>query len=312
MEKGFDIVGFGVCTVDFLGLVANYPEAEQKIKMEVFSKQGGGLTGTALTAAARLGAQTAYLGKFGRDEYSQFLLDEFRKDGVDVSQVIVDEGAQPPVSFIHVEKKTGARRITWYWNEFEVPPKELNRAIIESSKILFLDHFHTAAGLAAANWIRANGGIVVVDAERATPGFDAILRAADYIISSRKFAELQTCSANPPEAARLLRERFGGTIVVTAGEHGAYCHTAEGAFHQPAFRVEVVDTTGAGDVFHGAFMAGLARNWPLSKILEFASAVAALKCRGLGGREPIPSRADVLQFLKENGTSKFWEEHLYK
>jgi ribokinase len=308
MHKKFDVVGFGICTVDFLGLVANYPEAEQKIKMAAFSKQGGGLVGTALTAAARLGAKTAYIGKFGRDEYSQFLLDEFRKDGVEVSQVIVDERAQPPVSFIHVEKKTGARRVTWYWNDFELQPHELNRAAIESSKILFLDHFHTAAGLAAANCIKASGGFVVVDAERFTPGFDAILTTADYIISSRKFAELQTGSANPPESARLLRERYGGTIVVTAGEQGAFCQTAKHSFHQPAFSVEVVDTTGAGDVFHGAFMAGLARNWPLSKILEFSAGVAALKCRGLGGREPIPTNKEVFTFLKENGTAKFWSE----
>lgn len=114
MSKTFDIAGFGICSVDFLGLMKKYPAPGEKISMQAFSKQGGGLAGTALTAAARLGAKTAYLGKLGRDEYSRFLLEEFQKDGVNIEHVILEKGAQPPIAFIHVEKKTGERRIARY------------------------------------------------------------------------------------------------------------------------------------------------------------------------------------------------------
>ncbi|MFQ6115257.1 MAG: PfkB family carbohydrate kinase, partial [bacterium] len=99
---------------------------------------------------------------------------------------------------------------------------------------------------------------------------------------------------------------FGGVVVVTAGGKGAFCRTNESTLYQPAFPVQVVDTTGAGDVFHGAFMVGLIKHWPLEKIIEFSSAVAALKCRGLGGRAMIPNKHEVMQYLQTNGTPKFW------
>ncbi len=306
MQTQFDLAGFGICSVDYLGLVAKYPQPGQKIPMEAFSKQGGGLTGTALTAAARLGARTAYIGKFGSDEDSRFLLEEFQKDGVDISSVIFEERAQPPVSFIHVEKGTGERRIARYWKEFDLKPAELDRAVIQNSRILFLEHHFVAAGIAAAKWIKEVGGIVVLDAERTVPGFDEILQIADYIIISRHFATEQTGSGNPEKSAHLLQKKYGGVLVVTAGEKGAFCRTGERALYQPAFPVEVVDTTGAGDVFHGAFMVGLIENWPLPKILEFSAAVAAMKCRGLGGRAMIPSREEAMAFWQERGTPQFW------
>ncbi len=307
MSKIFDIAGFGICSVDFLGLMKNYPEPGEKIPMQAFSKQGGGLTGTALTAAARLGAKTAYLGKLGRDEYSRFLLEEFQKDGVNIEHVILEDGAQPPIAFIHVEQDTGERRIARYWQEFELNPYELDRRAIQNSRILFLEHHFVAAGIAAAKWIKEAGGLIVVDVEREVPQFEAILQLADYIIVSQRFAAQQTGSDNPEKSATLLQQKYGGMAVVTAGENGAFCRTSESIFYQPAFQVDVVDTTGAGDVFHGAFMAGLIENWPLPKILEFAAVAAAMKCRGLGGRAMIPSREEVMEFLRERSISEFWK-----
>jgi len=299
MSKTFDIAGLGICSVDFLGLMKKYPEPGEKIPLRAFSKQGGGLAGSALTAAARLGAKTAYLGKLGRDEYSRFLLEEFHKDGVDVDHVIFADGAQPPIAFIHVEQDTDERRIARYWQEFELNPEELDRRAIQNSRILFLEHHFVDAGIAAAKWIKEAGGIVVIDAERKVPRFEEILQFADYIIVSQHFAAQQTGSGNPGKSAELLQRKYGGVAVVTAGEHGVFCRTSAMTFYQPAFQVEVVDTTGAGDVFHGAFMAGLIENWALPKILEFAAAAAAMKCRGLGGRAMIPNREEAVEFLRE-------------
>jgi sugar/nucleoside kinase (ribokinase family) len=299
VERQFDIAGLGICSVDFLGLAEKYPEAGEKIPLAAFSKQGGGLTGTALTAAARLGAKTAYIGKLGYDEFSKFLLEEFQKDGVNIEHTVLAEGAQPPVAFIHVAKSSGERRIARYWQEFDLRPQELDRSAVQSSRILFLEHHFVNAGLAAAGLIKAAGGMVVADAERAAAGLEQILQAADFIILSQNFATRHTGGIDAERAALLLQQQYGGVAVVTAGEMGAFCRTPENFFHQPAFQVEVVDTTGAGDVFHGAFMAGLIENWPLPRILEFAAAVAALKCRGLGGRAMIPSRNEVKEFLSK-------------
>ena len=298
MPKNFDLVGFGICSVDFLGVVEKYPAPGEKIPMTAFAKQGGGLTGTALVAAARLGVKTAYIGKLGEDEYSRFVLEEFQHDGVNVDQVVFAEGAQPPVAFIHVEQNSGERRIARYWKEFDLKPEEMAAEVIRNSRMLFLEHHFVEAGIFAARLSKQAGGLVVVDAERNVAGFEPILHAADYVIVSQNFAAQQTGSADPEQSASRLQQKYGGIIVVTAGESGAFCRTPENTFYQPAFPVEVVDTTGAGDVFHGAFMAGLIEHWPLPKILEFASAVAAMKCRGLGGRAMIPNRREAEAFLQ--------------
>ena len=305
MPKNFDLVGFGICSVDFLGLVEKYPAPGEKIPMTAFAKQGGGLTGTALVAAARLGVKTAYIGKLGEDEYSRFVLEEFQHDGVNVDQVVFAEGAQPPVAFIHVEQNSGERRIARYWKEFDLQPKEIAAEVIRNSRMLFLEHHFVEAGIFAARLSKQAGGLVVVDAERNVAGFEPILHAADYVIVSQNFAAQQTGSADPEQSASRLQQKYGGIIVVTAGESGAFCRTPENTFYQPAFPVEVVDTTGAGDVFHGAFMAGLIEHWPLPKILEFAAAVAAMKCRGLGGRAMIPNRREVEAFLQSRGILRF-------
>ena len=305
MPKNFDLVGFGICSVDFLGVVEKYPAPGEKIPMTAFAKQGGGLTGTALVAAARLGVKTAYIGKLGEDEYSRFVLEEFQHDGVNVDQVVFAEGAQPPVAFIHVEQNSGERRIARYWKEFDLQPKEIAAEVIRNSRMLFLEHHFVEAGIFAARLSKQAGGLVVVDAERNVAGFEQILHVADYIIVSQNFAAQQSGSADPEQSASRLQQKYGGIIVVTAGESGAFCRTPENTFYQPAFPVEVVDTTGAGDVFHGAFMAGLLEHWPLPKILEFAAAVAAMKCRGLGGRAMIPNRREVEAFLQSRGILRF-------
>jgi len=306
MKKQFDLLGLGICSVDFLGLVKKYPAPGEKVPLQAFARQGGGLTGTALVAAARLGAKTAYIGKLGDDEYSRFVLEEFRRDGVNVDHVIFEEGAQPPVAFIHVEQNSGERRIARYWKEFELKPEELDDEVIRNSRILFLEHHFVEAGISAARLIKQAGGFVVVDVERNVAGFDQILHVADYIIVSQNFATQQTGRADPKQSAHWLQQKYGGIIVVTAGENGAFCRAPENFFHQPAFQVDVVDTTGAGDVFHGAFMVGLIENWPLTKTLEFAAAVAAMKCRGLGGRAMIPRREEAMEFLRGRGTVEFW------
>lgn len=307
MHKRFDIVGLGICSVDFFGLVEKYPAAGEKIPMAAFAKQGGGLTGTALVAAARLGAKTAYLGKLGYDEYSHFVLEEFQRDGVNIESVIFTEGAQPPVAFIHVEQNTGERRIARYWSEFDLSPNELDAETIRNSRILFLEHHFVAAGIFAANLIKSAGGFIVVDAEREVAGIEQILHVADYVIVSQTFAQQKTGNPDIEKCAQVLQQKYGGIVIVTAGGKGAYCQTDNGVFYQSAFQVHVVDTTGAGDVFHGAFMAGLIEDWPLPKILEFAAATAAMKCRGLGGQGMIPRREEVLEFLQANRTSADWK-----
>ena len=145
--------------------------------------------------------------------------------------------------------------------------------------------------------------MVLMDAERTEPGNDAMAAHATHVIASHRFAESRVGQCDFREAARRLYRKLAQkdpakVVGVTAGVKGSFFVTAGEEFHQPAFRVAVVDTTGCGDVFHGAFAFGLSRDWELRRVARFAAAVSALKARKLGGRAGIPSYAETEEFLK--------------
>ena len=295
--KPFDVVGLGYCAVDYLGIVPRYPELDEKIGMLEFSKQGGGITATAMAAVGRLGGRASYIGKVGDDDLAKFILTELHEDGVDTGRVAVQAGASSQLSFVVVDRASGKRTIFWTSSDLILEPQEIRREDILAGKVLQVDAHHPAAAIQAATWANEADIPVVMDAGTFREGSKELLERTDALIASALFARQFTGEDYPEVAARLM---FGGRrkiAAVTLGDKGCVYVTAEGTFHQPAFEVDVVDTTGAGDVFHGAFSFGLARGRPYGEIIEFASAVAALKCTKLGGRAGIPTYEQALDFL---------------
>ena len=286
----FDIIGLGYSAVDYLGVVPHMPELDTKLLLEEFIRQGGGVTATAMVAAARLGARVAFVGAVGDDDFGDFTTRELEKEGVDTSRVVRAPGASSQFSFIMVEKASGKRTILW--TRSDVPPLDpdsLDRDFITSCKVLHIDRHEIPAAMRAAGWVREAGGIVSMDAGTYAPEVDDLLPLADVLITSHAFAVDSTGESDPARSARALLKdrRIAG---VTWGERGSWFACSDGAeFHVPAFEVNVVDTTGAGDVFHGAFSFGLARAWDALRCARFASAVAALNCTKLGGRAGIPT-----------------------
>jgi ribokinase len=174
--------------------------------------------------------------------------------------------------------------------------------VIRRARALHIDNFQPAPALKAARIARSAGVPVTMDLEFGGRRADEFLAVGDYIIVPLAFARRRYGAEQPEEGARALFEetapKGAKAAVVTAGARGSFAVWADGAMHQPAYRAPtVVDTTGCGDVFHGAFALGLARGWGIERILGFASAVAALKCRKLGGRAGIPTEAEVREFL---------------
>ena len=153
--------------------------------------------------------------------------------------------------------------------------------------------------------MRAARRPTLIDADHYSPEAHEVARACDYVIASHRYATLCTGSADAASAARALATEVRGVVVVTAGRDGAYAVAGSETWHQPAFPVPVKDTTGAGDVFHGAFMFGVLQGWELPRTLAFASAAAALKCRALGGRSGIASLAETARFLAQSGHPDF-------
>jgi sulfofructose kinase len=296
----YDVVGLGAVSVDFLCLLDSFPQRGSKTRVLQFAMQGGGLVGTALVTLARLGARVCYVGKLGKDEFSEFLVREFEREGVDL-KLKREEGILPIRAVVLVDSK-GERTIAWTdegaprLSPGEVEPEELAR----SARILHLDYvgLELEAAVEIAKAARDSGTKVSIDAEKAVPGVRRLLNLTDLLVVPEDFSYQLTGETDPEKAARLLHRRHGSELVcITAGERGCFCLAGGEFFHQPAFRVRVVDTTGCGDVFHGAFLYGVLRGWDLRRVARFASAVAALKCRKLGGRAGIPRLEEVEEFL---------------
>lgn len=292
-----DIVGVGYCNVDYLGIVPHHPQADEKIPILEFLKQGGGVTATAMAAAARLGGNVRLITKIGGDEFGAFCIDELKKEGVDVSKILIDSNNPSQFSFISVDKQSGKRTIFWTASDIRLAAEDIKKEDVVDAKVLHIDSHHPDAAYQAAIWAEEAGMPVVIDVGTYRAGSERLLEHTSHLIASALFAKQFTGCDDPAESARMMMTSSRKLSAVTLGEKGCVYATKDGIYHQPAFKVDVVDTTGAGDVFHGAFSFGLSKGWDIPKTITFASAVAAIKCTKLGGRSGIPTHEQAIEFL---------------
>jgi sulfofructose kinase len=298
MEKRFDVVGIGYTALDYLGVVPHLPAGNTKLEVRDFTIQGGGPTATAMVTLRRLGLVAAYAGKVGDDGFGAAMLEELRRENVDVSSVVVERGATSQFAFIMVDAKTAARTILW--TRGSVSPlraHELKAGLVPSARGLFIDDLEPEAALAAAKTARAHAIPVLIDAGSLRGGVRELLPYADYIIASELFAEQISGGADLRAALDVLNSFGPKASVVTLGEKGCAFLSEGGVVEVAGFAVEAIDTTGAGDVFHGAYLFAVLAGWDTLRACTFANAVAALKCRKLGGRAGIPNLSETLAFL---------------
>jgi sulfofructose kinase len=307
MGKDIDILGLGAVAVDDLVYVPSYPPADTKVRITGTDRQCGGLTATALVAAARLGCRCAYAGVVGDDESSAFALKAMSAEGIRIDLARRSPGARVFHSIIIVDD-SGARTLFCDARDVQGAGSDWpSQDTIRSAKVLFVDHVGMAGQIRAAFIARVFGVPVVGDIERTEEEhFEELMDLINHLVVPREFALARTGCASPAEAAEKLaaaaRERWKGladTVVVTCGAEGSW-YAGEGltrAAHQPAFPVQVVDTTGCGDVFHGAYAAGLVKGMDLPGRVRLASATAALKARRRGGQAGCPRLAEVEAFL---------------
>ncbi len=295
-----DVVGLGYCSLDYLGIVPGRPEFDaDTVSLSDFAKSGGGPVSTALVALARLGARTGYMGVLGKDEGGAFLKGEFEREGVDLSRLRVQAGARSQICIVLVEAGTGRRSILCYRAKGELVLDEADRTYISSARYLHLDGHHMDAAITAARWARADGVKVSFDANRPRPRLDELLPLVDVLIASERFPPAYTGQGDQVRAGRSLLEMGPEIVVITLGAEGCLCLWEDQVIHVPGFRVDVVDTTGAGDAFHGAFLYGLLQGWELERTAVFANAVAAINCTRLSGRAGLPSLSEVEIFLEK-------------
>ncbi len=295
----FDVVGLGLNAVDLVCRLHGYPQYNSKVKVKSFERLPGGATITAVAQCGFLGMHSAYAGKVGSDDFGTFCLESMKRLPVDLSEVVVEPESTNQFSIILVDQKNGERTIVWDRDQkLMYRCGELRKETILRGSLLHLDGFDIAASMEAARWARLAGIPVSLDIDFTDPKLADLLPLISFLIASTNFPLEYTGEKDLHHAMRRVQQVSGGFVAVTLGVEGALALVDGDFFHSPAFPVEAIDTTGAGDFFRAGFLYGLWKNWPLGTIMMFANAVAAYNCTRPGAQGGFCSLEDVLGFLK--------------
>ena len=287
-----DVTGLGLNAMDTICMVPRFPEPNGKTRISQMRVEPGGQVATALITCARLGLKARYIGSVGDDHVGRAQLESLRAEGLEL-EVREVQGASSQTAIILLEEGVGERTILWSRDpRLAYPVEQLRREVIINSRRLHLDGCDSGAALQAARWAREAHIPVVIDIDELyDDSTHELLRLVDCLIASSDFAD------DPRE----LADRYGCPVVgITRGAEGALFVDHGRLLRSNAFQVPVADTTGAGDVFHGAFIYGLLQKWSLEDVIRFSHAVAAMKCMHIGARRGIPALREVREFLKEH------------
>ena len=297
--KAIDVLGIGMATVDILTPVARLPRSDEVFQVESIELSGGGPAATALAVLARMGARAEYLGTLAADSWGEMIRRDLEGFGVGTGHSPTVENAQSIASVILIEQGSGNRVILNHSSGLpELPPEAVDPALVASARILHLDGFHFRAAHAAARIARQAGVLVSMDggAGKRWEGIEQLLELVDILIVARRFAVSLTGIEGEWDAARALSRYGARQVVVTDGIRGSWFWDGRSALHQEAFQVKPVDTTGAGDVYHGAYLYAFLQGWQPEECLRYASAAAAIKCTARGGRGALARPEEVLRF----------------
>lgn len=279
------VVGLGACVYDTLITCNKYPAEDTKQKAESVFISGGGPVANALVVMSKLNVKTEIIGGFGSDNAGKYILDDFKKYGVVTDNVTVIEGASSFTSYIVLSSNTATR--TCVFDRGNVPDNSANLQLssIDDASILHLDGNYLECAIVVAKYAKAKGVKVSLDAGGLYQGIERLLPYVDILIPSSEFALGITGAKTIQNAMRILHEKYSPEIlVVTDGVNGGYYLQDDNIFHYESIKVKAVDTNGAGDTFHGAFLVAYCRGYDLKDCCDFASKIASIKCTQKGVR----------------------------
>lgn len=297
------IVGIGANVFDTLYTIPTYPREDTKMRATSSECAGGGPVATGLVAAQKLGEDTAYIGVLSNDSGGQFLKADFEKYGVATDLVDVKAGYRSFASVLWLCADSTSR--TCVFDKGDLPPLVLNetqKQAIADAELLMVDGNELDAAVEAAKIANENGTKVLYDCGGLYDGVERLLPLADIMIPSEEFALGHTgCNTAEDAAKRLMELYHPQVVVITQGKRGGILYDGETVTAYPIYPAKVVDSNGSGDVFHGAFAAGVVKGFDFLKCCHFSSAVSGLKCTGVGARESVPTFETTKQYMKENG-----------
>ncbi|HQO56078.1 MAG TPA: PfkB family carbohydrate kinase [Clostridia bacterium] len=298
-----EVIGIGSTVYDTLMVVNNFPVEDTKLEGVETKVQGGGPCATALVAARKLGISTAYMGTIGDDPFGRFMLDDLAHWGVDTNYVKVTPKTVSFHAVVLLSQQTKSRTCVWHRGNVPQPNAgDLYKDALAHSKVLHLDGHMLEAAIFAAKFCQSRGVKVCYDAGGTYPGVERLLPHIDWLIPSEEFALKITGAATSEKAAQILYETYHPKLVVlTQGVLGGILLDEKGIRRYECYPVDVVDSNGSGDTFHGAFIAGKLHGFDNDKACCYASAAAAIKCTRLGAREGMPTDAECRMFLESRG-----------
>ncbi|NDJ10453.1 MAG: ribokinase [Acidobacteriia bacterium] len=261
-DKQFDVVGVGLNATDTMLKVPHFPAFGGKVPFHGEEYSVGGQVATAIVACARLGLRAKYIGTIGDDERGRIQMESLETSNVNIDHVQLRKNCPNQSAYIIIDEATGERTVLWSRADcLAISPEEITEDQIVGSRLLHIDGHDTKAVEHAARIARANGIPVTVDVDTIYKGFDKVLPYVDYLIASSEFPGRWTGIDDPFEALTAIQQKFGMKVAaMTLGAHGALA-LIEGRFvYSPGFVVNCLDTTGAGDVFHGGFCYSVSEN----------------------------------------------------
>jgi sulfofructose kinase len=300
-SRPFDVVGLGENSMDLVAVVADYPTSNTKQRLQRFARHPGGQIATALAACARLGWRASYIGRFGDDELGRQGRDSLVAAGVDTSAAPMVPGTTNQFAVILVDARTGERTVLWDRHPaLAMEAGDVPANAVTAGRVLMLDCVDAAASTQAARVARHAGIPTFLDVEKIRPGVLDLLQQIDAIIAAQDFPTALTGHEDLGRALdALARESNAPFVCVTLGAEGSLARCGGREIRTPAFPIDCVDSTGAGDVFRAAFVAACLRasDGDLEDVLTYANAAAALNCRALGARGALPNADEVEQLL---------------
>ena len=296
----YDIVGVGLNATDTLILLPRFPSYGGKLPFDREILSPGGQVASAMVTCASLGLRTKYIGTLGDDERGAVQLESLRASGVNLDDIEIRANCPNQSAYILIDQTTGERTVLWHRDEcLRIDPASLTPDKIACARLLHIDGHDTPAVSRAAEIARRHQIPVSVDVDTIYPGFELVLPNVDYLVGSSEFPSRWTGEPDPFRALAMIQDEYGMRVAaMTLGAAGSLAR-AEGRFvYTPGFIVDCVDTTGAGDVFHGAFCYAVIECMPVREALEFSNAMAALNCTALGARGHISNLAEAQAFAR--------------
>ena len=292
----FDVIGVGANSVDHVYRLPEFPRPDSpsaKMRIAHHTIAFGGQTATTLCTCASMGLTTRYIGTTGSDDNGQLMRDALMERGVDIGQSLESDGDNA-FAVILLDARQGERVVLWERPMgLDLAPGDIDPSVVCDTRLLHVDDVDLDTSIRAALMAREAGIPITSDIERMDARIEELVAAVTIPIIAEHVMEPLTGERDFERALRKLRQRHAGMLCVTLGARGAMLLDGDQLYQAPAYLMPVVDTTGAGDVFRGAFIVALLRGDAPENVLRFANAAAAICCTRLGAISSVPTLGET-------------------